>query len=391
MRPASLSRTLLGLFATLAPVSALSAQLPVSATNAAAAAAPADGTAADSTAAASRSQRSVAPWAGYGDSGVMVGATASWTRGGFGAAPFAGRDRVRLEYAPLETRFALDYARTTHYSGGRMLTVHARASQVEELAFYGWGNETDGSGPRDDYRAQQDALTLEAELSRPLAAGVRLGVGPVFRYRAPSVEEGTPLATLAPLGDEAYATGGIRTSLSWDGRDEADVPARGGWLRLTGEAHQGLDGEVDETFARMRGEGAAYVPVAPAVTLALRSGAERVWGAFPVQEAAFLGGQGSLRGQPRGRFAGDASVWSNAELRTGLGRADLRVVRGEAGALLLADAGRVFVDGESEGGWHTAYGAGVYFATEDRALTTTLLAARGEDGWRAYLRVGLPF
>lgn len=84
-------------------------------------------------------------------------------------------------------------------------------------------------------------------------------------------------------------------------------------------------------------------------------------------------------------------MWGNAELRAALGRANLRLVRGNAGALLLADAGRVFMDGESAGGWHAAYGGGVWFSMIDGAYTATLLAARGDEGWRAYLRLGLPF
>ncbi|HEY0021174.1 MAG TPA: BamA/TamA family outer membrane protein [Longimicrobium sp.] len=335
--------------------------------------------------------RSLAPYAGLGDAGVLVGGSATWTRYGFRRAPFASRDRLRLEYAPMESGMALDWTRTQHHAGGTMLTVHARASQIDPFRFHGYGNDTGGSGSRDAYLVDQDVVTVEAELSRPFATGLRLGVGPVVRYRDASAGAGTPLAAAAPLGAEAYATGGIRTTLSWDRRDVAAFPQRGGWMRLAGEAHQGFSGDADQAFARMRGEGAAYVPVMRATTLAVRAGGERVWGGFPVQEAAFLGGQASLRGQPRGRFAGDASLWSSAELRASAGRANLRVVRGTAGGLLLADAGRVFMDGESEGAWHTAYGAGVYFTSLDHALTTTLLAARGEDGWRAYLRMGLPF
>ena len=335
--------------------------------------------------------RSLAPYAGYGEAGVVVGGSATWTRYGFRRAPFASRDRVRLEYAPMESGMALDWTRTQHHAGGTMLTVHARASQIDPFRFHGYGNDTDGSGARDAYLVDQDAVTVEAELSRPVAPGLRLGAGPVIRYRDASAAAGTPLAHAAPLGAEAYTTGGIRTTLFWDRRDVAAFPRRGGWMRLAGEAHQGISGDADQAFARMRGEGAAYVPVMRATTLAVRAGGERVWGGFPVQEAAFLGGQGSLRGQPRGRFAGDASVWSNAELRASAGRANLRVVRGTVGGLLLADAGRVFMDGASEGGWHTAYGAGVYFTSLDHALTTTLFAARGEDGWRTYLCMGLPF
>jgi hypothetical protein len=335
--------------------------------------------------------RSIEPWVGYGgDVGPMIGASATWTRFGFRRAPFASRDRLRLEVAPMESGAALDWRRTQHASDGTMLTVHARASQIDRFRFHGYGNDTDGSGSRDDYLVAQDVVSVEAELSRPVA-GLRVGVGPVLRWRNASADEGTPFALAAPLGDDAYATGGLRTTVSWDRRDAPAFPRRGGWVMLSGEAHQGLSGEVDGTFARTRGEGAAYLPVTGGTTLAVRAGGERVWGEFPVQEAAFLGGFGSLRGDPRGRFAGDASVWGNAEIRAGLGRANLRLVRGDAGALLLADAGRVFVDGDSPGGWHTAYGGGVYFSAFDNAWTTTLLAAKGEDGWRVTLRMGLPF
>ncbi|HEU0302312.1 MAG TPA: BamA/TamA family outer membrane protein, partial [Longimicrobium sp.] len=334
--------------------------------------------------------RSLDPWLGYGaDAGPMVGASMTWTRYGFRRAPFARRERLRLEVAPLDGGAALDYRRTSHGSHGSMLTVHARASQVDAFRFHGLGNDSEGGGPRDRYVAPRDVLLVEAEWSRPFAAGLRIGAGPIIRYVDAAPDAGTPLALAA--GGEAYGTAGIRTTLLWDRRDAPGFPRRGGWVRLAGEAHQGVGGAADEAFGRARGEGGAYLPVAGGATLALRAGGERVWGAFPAQEAAFLGGTGSLRGHAAGRFAGDASAWGNAELRAGLGRANLRVVRGNAGALLLADAGRVFVDGESAGGWHTAYGGGVWFSMIDGAYTATLLAARGDEGWRAHLSLGLPF
>jgi hypothetical protein len=335
--------------------------------------------------------RGVDPYLGYSDVGVMIGGSVTWTRFGFRRAPFASRDRVLLAYAPSESGMAVDWLRTSHHAGGTTLTVHARASQIDPFRFHGYGNDTDGSGSRSDYLVEQDVVAVEAELSRVMATGLRLGIGPVLRYRDAVMHPGTPFALAAPRGDDAYATGGLRATAMWDRRDAPAFPRRGGWVSVAAEAHQGISGDVDGAFARTRGEGAAYVPVLAGTTLAMRAGGERVWGEFPVQEAVFLGGQGSVRGQPRGRFAGNASVWANAELRASAGRANLRVVRGNVGGLLLADAGRVYMDGASEGGWHTAYGAGVYFTTLDNTITTTLLTARGEDGWRTYLRLGLPF
>jgi hypothetical protein len=87
-------------------------------------------------------------------------------------------------------------------------------------------------------------------------------------------------------------------------------------------------------------------------------------------------------------FAGDAALHGSAELRAPLGRIAL-LTRGQLGALALADAGRVYLDGASPGGWHTAVGGGLWFTTAD-LLTVNLTYARGEAG-KLYLALGLPF
>jgi outer membrane translocation and assembly module TamA len=110
-------------------------------------------------------------------------------------------------------------------------------------------------------------------------------------------------------------------------------------------------------------------------------------GDFPFAEAAFLGGAGSMRGYPTQRFAGDAAAFGSVELRQPLGQVRL-LVRGRLGVFALADAGRVWMDGDSPGGWHTDYGAGVWFETV--GIPITLTYARG-DLDRFYLGMGMPF
>lgn len=338
-----------------------------------------------------RSQ-SFGPYANYGgDTGPVVGGSATWTRRGFRRAPFAQRDRIRAEWAPTQSGLALDFQHIGHGLDGTSLLVHARASTIEPFRFHGFGNDTGNEGPRDSYLVDQTVVTLESEVGREIASGLRLGVGPVVRYRGANADDETIFAIANPRGANSYTTAGLRSALEWDGRDAAAFPTRGGWARLSAEGMQGLGGDVTGGFARARGEGAAYLPVVRGNTLAMRAGGERVWGEFPAQEAAFLGGGESLRGFARNRFAGDASVWGNAELRSAFGRANLGVARGNLGGILLADAGRVYLDGRSEGGWHTTVGGGLYFSMLDRAYTGTVIAARGDDGWRAYVKFGLPF
>ncbi|HEX8210102.1 MAG TPA: BamA/TamA family outer membrane protein [Longimicrobium sp.] len=335
--------------------------------------------------------RSFGPHLGYtADAGPIVGGAMTWTTRGFRREGFAQRQRIRAEFAPMQTGFALDVQHIGRGMDGTSLLVHARASQIDPFRFHGFGNETANDGPRDRYLVDQTVVTLESEVGKELGSGLRLGVGPAVRYRSASADEDTPFFIVAPLGTDAYTTAGLRSTMEWDGRDAAAFPTRGGWARVTAEGHRGMGGDVGG-FGRARGEGAAYLPVIRGTTLAMRAGGERVWGEFPVQEAAFLGGGESLRGFSRKRFAGDAAVWGNAELRASLGTANLAVTRGNLGAIVLADAGRVYFDGRSEGGWHPTYGGGLYFSMLDRAYTGTIIAARGEDGWKAYVKLGLPF
>lgn len=112
-----------------------------------------------------------------------------------------------------------------------------------------------------------------------------------------------------------------------------------------------------------------------------------MWGAFPVHESAQIGGRSTLRGHEWNRFAGDAAAYGNAELRLPLGRVAL-LTRGELGLILMADAGRVWVEGDSPTGWHGATGAGLSFQTLGKAVS--VVYARGEVR-RLYGYLGLPY
>jgi len=97
----------------------------------------------------------------------------------------------------------------------------------------------------------------------------------------------------------------------------------------------------------------------------MRVAGEKNWGTYPFFESAFIGGAATrspldltytsignlLRGFDLNRFAGDASVVSNNELRIALGKySALLPLR--YGILGLADVGRVFLAGESSKTWH---------------------------------------
>jgi len=55
------------------------------------------------------------------------------------------------------------------------------------------------------------------------------------------------------------------------------------------------------------------------------------------------------------------------------------------------DAGRVYVDGRSPGGWHTGVGGGAWVALLDRANTLSIGITQGHDQTVVYAGLGFPF
>src|SRR5690606_38228480 len=104
-------------------------------------------------------------------------------------------------------------------------------------------------------------------------------------------------------------------------------------------------------FGRLRAVAAAYLPLPARSELALRAGGAQLWGEAPLLDRVSLGGSATLRGFQYQRFTGDAMVHASVELRAALTRAEI-FVRGDLGVLAFTDVGRIFEDGESEGGWH---------------------------------------
>lgn len=325
--------------------------------------------------------------------GPIVGGGPGVTRYGFRRLPFATHWDVRGVYAPLHNRFAVEYTGEFHrVSSGAYLDLRASASELEVTRFHGLGNETPRSGDEDQYKVWHRQLRLAPAWVLPLRSKSRsfLSLGPAAVYRDPSPEAGSPAERLHPRGSEEFTQVSAVASAVWDTRDSPAVPRSGLMLQARSSVTPfvwGVEGPFANTFA----EGRAYLslPGERTPTLALRGGAVRAWGDYPFQEAAFLGGGSSLRGYPHGRFAGDASVYGNAELRAVLLPAKI-FVRGELGATALADAGRVYLRGESSDRWHTALGGGVWFAFRQRHSALSLLYARGERS-QLYLNLGLPF
>ena len=315
--------------------------------------------------------------------GLLVGAASEFTRYGFRREEYKYRGRAQALYSVDTGGFGLELFGDYHPENTPMgASLAASATQFETFRFYGYGNDTEepeGVSPR-VYRDQvtvRPAVYWQSQTSY-------FGVGPVFRYGSPRYDEGSPIALLQPVGVDAYAQAGAAAELRFERGQHAGGEARGVAFEAGATAYPAML-DVGEAFGSTHAVARAWLPLGRPF-VALRAGGQMLWGGFPVHESAFLGGRTSLRGYETDRFAGDASVYGSTELHVPITTMEI-LVRGELGMFGLADAGRVFVDGDSPGGWHTSIGGGIWFST--MGYTVSLAYAQGDIG-RLYLRLGMP-
>ena len=307
------------------------------------------------------------------------------TRRGFRAEPYRYELYATGMYAFGSGGLGAELGASTVLPGTRFrLDAMARGVQFHGFRFYGLGNET--PLPADHARrtlVEQDHV--EARLAGVWEKGdLEIGDGPILRWNDPRLPKGSVLTDGQSLG----RVGGMLRSAYGEAPDEVGEPAFRASLELTGFP-QAWD--VRDAFGALEGETAAYVPIPvghPRPTLALRVGGRHLLGdAFPVQEAAFIGGRESVRGYRFNRFAGESAAWGGAELRVPLFELEL-LTRGRFGVLGFEDVGRVWLDGEDSSAWHDAWGAGVWY--ESLGFSVSGMYAHGEED-RYYVSFGMPF
>jgi len=268
-------------------------------------------------------------------------------------------------------------------------------SGVEVANWFGMGNATDRSLGARAYGIDLDALRLEARLVVRLGPGVQaeLGTYAVRTWsRAKDLDGLFRSARDTLYGADTFVRFGAMAAFQLDRRDRGGGATRGTRLRVSLRGSPPIQ-DVRRAYARMDAEARVWftvggLPGAP--VLALRAGGAKLFGPFPMPDAAFLGGRRTLRGWQSERFAGDASLNASAESRVGLGRVG-GPLPGRLGLLGHVDAGRVYVQGASPGGWHAGFGAGAWLAPDRWSTTLTLGLARSREGARLYAGLDFPF
>jgi len=332
-------------------------------------------------------------WSSYSsDLGPFLGGGTRLERYGFRARPYRTAVELRAGVAPAHATGRAEVAvRWRRENSSVFASVRARASGLDVIHWYGLGNATQGGGEA-FHAVDARTASLSAGVGMTSRSGVTAEVGLVVTASTASGKDGRYFATVRDTlyGAAGFGQLGVRARVVVD--PHSDRPAR--TLRVRGEATGEIvpsTGDVQTPFGATEGEVSALVhPSGSAASLLVRAGGRKLWGRFPWREAAFLGGPGTLSGWAEQRFAGDASAWISGEVRVRVLRAFL-LVPADVGAFGVADAGRVFLDGSSPGGWHTSLGGGVWITPAGQPSTIRVGIANSVESTKVFASIGLPY
>ncbi len=332
-------------------------------------------------------------WLGYSpDVGLWVGTGVDGTGYEFRRLPYNSHVRVRAGYATTARTYRAEL--TGEFRGivpPVVVSLRMRASGIDVLRFYGFGNETRDTSSSDFYKVKQQQYLVAPALEFRLSEAASLSVGPVLKVAHTNLEPNKFITVARPYGVSDLGQVGAAADFRVDTRDQPRAAHRGVTFGLGGSYYaRALD--VTAPFGEGHADASSYltasIPLHP--TLALRIAGQRVWGQYPFYEAAYIGGATTVRGFVEHRFAGDAAVYGSAELRLSVTKFFF-LLPGELGVFGLGDAGRVYLSGETSDRWHAAAGGGLWLAFLNRANTLSVAAAHGGEGTRIYARAGFAF
>lgn len=262
------------------------------------------------------------------------------------------------------------------------------ATQLNITRFNGLGNET----IRDEllteqkhYQVDQSAILFGIQFKKSLTDKINLSVQFGFEKSSIKEKEYSFLSDNDFYGEGELTFSRVGGSLIYDSRDNISFPYKGYYAEISTNYYPNIF-NIEHQFGSIKTDFRSYIEnnLITHTTLSLRISGEQVFGIYPFFKGASLGGSRSLLGYPKNRFVGDASIFTQAELKIYLGKPRI-IIPGKFGITFFTETGRVFLKGENSKKWHSSLGGGFYFDILDRMLTINFDVAFSKDYKRFYL------
>ena len=268
--------------------------------------------------------------------------------------------------------------------------VAASVSEFAQLSYHGLGNNTLNSDS-DFFDIRQRTWRFRPAIGYALGPTTDLSLGPVFRYTTSDSVPGRLLTQQHPYGTWSFREAGAELRYHHELSDNPGAPRQKFLVDIEGAYYPAMLDVVTpyEVVSAHIGSFITF-PMVTDPVFVWRAGGTKVWGAFPYFDAAFLGGNRTVRYMEPNLYAGDASVYFSSELRIPLMSFDV-IIPMRAGILGVAEAGRVYLNGSSPGGWHSVTGGGVWagFASQAFIVSCVVTNEAGHAGVRCQTGLGI--
>lgn len=348
--------------------------------------------------------------------GVIIGAGVQVTEFGFRKHPWSRSHAASVAFATGTLLPTAVYSGKYRVENANLLgELDLVYSGNEVIRYHGLGNDSANDAEADFYGVVNHQVSATPGWSwTGWDQRIRLTTGLKVGYFATQTEEGNRLIDLRkPYGSGDFFQTSVAGRVVVDLRrsEWTDAPMAlplhdrvaagyatgGGLLDARADVTPPLF-DADEPWGTIEGAVAGYLGLFDKgrVVLTGRVGGTWTWGKVPYFGAAYLGGGGFFSGgatargfQPQ-RFAGDASVYGNADVRVFLFRFNL-LVPTDLGVSGFGDIGRVFVTDEISDTWHPSGGGGIWLAPMARTNTITFSVAGSREDALFYVRGGFHY
>lgn len=317
--------------------------------------------------------------------GVMPTLEITRRRYGFRQFPYASKVELDIGYSTALQGWEVELETDNRFESSRMfIATESRYSQVVAGRFGGFGNDISLIEDRDRVSASQNQFFFNPALGWALGPQTEITLGPVVKYTDTDSLPNRVISELRPYGFDPFGQVGFQVHFLHESTrqvvrhggtaDEllSDDPTRGFEIEANAAVYPAV-WDSRSTFGTLSAVATSFVtlPLPLRPVFATRLGGQQNFGDYPYFEAAFLGGRRSLRSLRRQALAGDAAIYGSAELRIPIASFPF-ILPWNTGIFGFADAGRVYVDRESPGGWHKAYGGGLWLGVLKPSTSLTV-------------------
>lgn len=338
------------------------------------------------------------------DDGLLLGLGLSVTRHAFRKEPFSAKHLFTATHALATSAWNFRYeGELTDVIGKTDLLLFARAKAPNNtINFFGFGNETvfdKANKTISYYRARFNFYTAEALLKTSFSNHMYVAYGPTFNNYAFNKGENNNrfitdfkdngLDSAGIYSNKSYAGGKIVATI--DTRNNKIIPTRGILWTTTYAGNFGLNSNSHNT-TQLQSDLSLYMSfrIPANFVIVSRFGGGKLWGNYEYFQALTVGGVQSLRGYRNFRFAGDASVYNNTEIRVKLFDLKTYILPAGVGLIAFNDVGRVWRENETSHVWHDGYGGGVFIAPIN-ALIITAVVGHSKEETVPYVTFGFKF